>query len=587
MNALLFSTAGKWTSLSMVGLLLNAGVVPFALSAEPPPAAHSDPVIPPEAQIQAAVMADDAAGVKSALAAGVHFDVLLTLPKGGRLPALFFAMKFGKIHAAQALWDAGARVGNEHVAQVSELVWQARGYRMPLMGEFALKHGADPKHVSPDGKSLVYQLAVHGDEKLLKMALDAGGDLELPDKSGMSPFVVAVRLGKFNHARVLLDAGANPLGEYLPEVLYDLLRAGQESFFMELVARPGAKVTPDEATRLLATTIYAGRVSPLAAAYLLKAGANPDLRDQSSLLTRSVDLPPLDKVLGGEGRFQYDLLREMGQTDLAAIYLQQASHPNGLDASGMNPFLKAARNGDAAEVKKMLDSGVWLEAPDAKEGRTALLWAVSEEKEDVLKALLDAGSDIHARDRSGADALLLAVRRNLAGIAGTLLAFGADPNLASGDSPSALAAARDAGRKDLCKLFEDAIAASDKVVWTEDFDAAVARARLSGKRLMLQFTGSDWCGYCRIQEKEVFDSFAFKARVGDRFELVRLDYPRKAKQDAALQERNARLKEQYKPPGYPTVVFIDAEGKELGRKVGYGSGTRAFWMKWLREQTAR
>ena len=311
MNALFFSTAGKWASSSALGLLLIGGLVPSALSAEPPPAAHPDPIVPPEAGIHAAVMADDAVGVKSALAAGIHFDVLLTLPKGGQLPALLFAMKFGKIHAAQALWDAGARVANEHVAQVSELVWQARLYRMPWMGEFALKHGADPKYVTPDGKSLVYQLAVHGDEKLLKMALDAGGDLELPDKSGMSPFVVAVRLGKFDLARVLLDAGANPLGPYFPEVLYDLLRGGQESFFMELVARPDARVAPDEATRLLAITIYTGRVSPLAAAYLLKAGANPNLRDQSSLLTRSVDIPPLREVLGGEGRFQYDLLREM------------------------------------------------------------------------------------------------------------------------------------------------------------------------------------------------------------------------------------------------------------------------------------
>ncbi len=114
--------------------------------------------------------------------------------------------------------------------------------------------------------------------------------------------------------------------------------------------------------------------------------------------------------------------------------------------------------------------------------------------------------------------------------------------------------------------------------WTEDFKAAVAASKKTGKPIMIDFTGSDWCGYCKVQHKEVFGTAEWQKWAADNVILVTADYPRKA-QNAAVKKQNEELKKTYKPEGFPTIIFIDAKGTELGRWAGYGPGTGAE--KWI------
>ena len=123
------------------------------------------------------------------------------------------------------------------------------------------------------------------------------------------------------------------------------------------------------------------------------------------------------------------------------------------------------------------------------------------------------------------------------------------------------------------------IAAEDKsATWTEDFKAALAESKKTGKPILIDFTGSDWCGFCKVQTKEVFSTEEFKKWAADNVVLFKADYPRKA-QDAAVKKQNAELKGKYQPRGFPTIVFIDAKGTELGRWAGYGPGTGTE--KWI------
>ena len=41
-------------------------------------------------------------------------------------------------------------------------------------------------------------------------------------------------------------------------------------------------------------------------------------------------------------------------------------------------------------------------------------------------------------------------------------------------------------------------------VWTMDMDAAKKLAKKKKLPLVLNFTGSDWCGWCKLMEKNVF-----------------------------------------------------------------------------------
>ena len=108
--------------------------------------------------------------------------------------------------------------------------------------------------------------------------------------------------------------------------------------------------------------------------------------------------------------------------------------------------------------------------------------------------------------------------------------------------------------------------------WVTDFEAAKAQAAKEGKDLLIDFTGSDWCGWCIKLKKEVFVHDAFKEGVKDKFVLVELDFPRnKEKIPAETLEQNKALGKKYAVRGYPTILLTDAEGRPYA-KTGYRRG---------------
>jgi thioredoxin-related protein len=126
-----------------------------------------------------------------------------------------------------------------------------------------------------------------------------------------------------------------------------------------------------------------------------------------------------------------------------------------------------------------------------------------------------------------------------------------------------------------------ALAASDG--WTEDFAAAKKQAAEENKHLLINFTGSDWCGWCIKLKDEAFDHAAFKEGVADKFVLVELDYPRdKSKLSEATIEQNEKLKDKYVIQGYPTIIAADAEGKPYAT-TGYKPGGPEAYVKHLDE----
>lgn len=119
--------------------------------------------------------------------------------------------------------------------------------------------------------------------------------------------------------------------------------------------------------------------------------------------------------------------------------------------------------------------------------------------------------------------------------------------------------------------------------WMHDFEAAKAKAAKENKDLLIDFTGSDWCGWCIKLREEVFDHEPFKVGVADKYVLVELDYPRdKSKLDEATIKQNAELKEKYPIKGYPTILLADAQGRPYA-KTGYQQGGPESYVKHLGE----
>jgi protein disulfide-isomerase len=117
--------------------------------------------------------------------------------------------------------------------------------------------------------------------------------------------------------------------------------------------------------------------------------------------------------------------------------------------------------------------------------------------------------------------------------------------------------------------------------WKDDIAAAKVTAAAQKKPILLDFTGSDWCGWCMKLDKEVFDKKEFKDYAKANLILVTVDFPHNVKQSKKLIEQNEALGKQYKVEGYPSIILIDAEGKVLGQ-TGYEEGGAAKYVESLK-----
>lgn len=107
--------------------------------------------------------------------------------------------------------------------------------------------------------------------------------------------------------------------------------------------------------------------------------------------------------------------------------------------------------------------------------------------------------------------------------------------------------------------------------WETDYQKALNQSKSDSKPILLFFTGSDWCGWCKKLDKEVFQTQEFQSAMGNKLIFVELDYPMSSTQDAKTKQQNEQLKNQYHIKGFPTVILIDGNGRILGQ-TGYQAG---------------
>jgi len=110
------------------------------------------------------------------------------------------------------------------------------------------------------------------------------------------------------------------------------------------------------------------------------------------------------------------------------------------------------------------------------------------------------------------------------------------------------------------------------LTWSTDLPKAQAQAKGDGKMVLMDFTGSDWCGWCVKFDKETLSTDKFADYAKAHLELVVVDFPNKKPQSDALKAANKALAAKYGVDGYPTFVVLNADGKEIGRQVGYAPG---------------
>lgn len=115
--------------------------------------------------------------------------------------------------------------------------------------------------------------------------------------------------------------------------------------------------------------------------------------------------------------------------------------------------------------------------------------------------------------------------------------------------------------------------------WHTSWESAAAESSSSGKPVMLFFTGSDWCGWCKKLKREVFDTSEFQSWAARKVVLLELDFPRGKPQSSQLKAANQRLAQKFGVQGYPSVYFANAKGTPLGSRFGYVEGGPSVWTR--------
>jgi ankyrin repeat protein len=358
-----------------------------------------------------------------------------------------------------------------------------------------------------------------GDKLAVRLFIESGVDVNQPDRNGFTPLMIASWNGNADAAKLLLKNGANSNAAMADgrTALQFAKRAQRVEIVKMLMAR-GAKDfnqmnndlatavindKPNEVQNLLsqgadpdirfsdikladsdelAFSVF-GSYTPLTEAanagseevarILLEHGADPNRTDRdgdSALMyaarkgnTGIVKLllqKKADVNLRSGGQTAVSIARQKGFTEIERLLDQQdltASNPPRKEEppKETQPLILAAKMGESAKVKLLLDQGAQVNETD-QEGATALIQAAAEGKDDVVQLLLNAKADINLKDHYGSTATMHAASRGQTGCLKLLLAVKPDLTAVNDNGLTALTLAKSMDQKQAVALLKEA-----------------------------------------------------------------------------------------------------------------------------------
>ncbi len=101
--------------------------------------------------------------------------------------------------------------------------------------------------------------------------------------------------------------------------------------------------------------------------------------------------------------------------------------------------------------------------------------------------------------------------------------------------------------------------------WMVRIEEAYQESKKTGKPIMANFTGSDWCGWCHRLTDNVFSKPKFKSWADKNVVLLELDFPRRKELPNEIRQQNYSLQQAFKVRGYPTVWVFHLDKNEQGQ----------------------
>lgn len=115
---------------------------------------------------------------------------------------------------------------------------------------------------------------------------------------------------------------------------------------------------------------------------------------------------------------------------------------------------------------------------------------------------------------------------------------------------------------------------------------ALERAQATNKLVLIDFTGSDWCGWCKELDQQTLSRPEFRDFAAKNLEIVVVDFPKNRELPGDEAAQNRSLKTHYGVQGFPTLVLLDAGGREIGRQRGFLPGGPTAMITWIESARA-
>jgi ankyrin repeat protein len=156
------------------------------------------------------------------------------------------------------------------------------------------------------------------------------------------------------------------------------IKSGQRASAIDMIAKKSADVNAAEADGSTPLLWAANLNDTDLALRLLKAGANPKVRNQ-------LGSTPL-----GEAALN-------ANNELIKALLDAGADPNAAGSDGQTPLMVVARTANVAAAKLLLAKGANPNVREAQRGQTALMWAAAGSQGPMMRELLAHGAEVDAR----------------------------------------------------------------------------------------------------------------------------------------------------------------------------------------------
>lgn len=123
---------------------------------------------------------------------------------------------------------------------------------------------------------------------------------------------------------------------------------------------------------------------------------------------------------------------------------------------------------------------------------------------------------------------------------------------------------------------------ADNLSWHDNLEKAMQQAKKEKKAVLVNFTGSDWCIWCKRLTNEVFSKKEFETFAKKNLVLVKLDFPQSIEQTMETKVYNNNLAQRYGVQGFPTILLFNSAGK-LVLTTGYQQGGPVNYVEHLKK----